>query len=96
MAVGLRKDSDAGVRENPVQPKSEGSCVGEREPSFFQPSLVFRGISFNLTLRGFDLLAALRDSKKLIPDGVHPNAEGAKKMANRIREAIAPSGDKQK
>ena len=42
-----------------------------------------------------DLYAALSDAKKLFPDGVHPNAEGAKIMASTIQAAIAPGGDTQ-
>ncbi len=35
-----------------------------------------------------DLYAALSDKKELFPDKVHPNAEGAKLMAETIARAI--------
>lgn len=35
-----------------------------------------------------DLYAALADHKELFPDKVHPNAEGAKIIARKVREAL--------
>ena len=35
-----------------------------------------------------DMYAALKDSPELIPDKVHPNAEGAKKMAEAAKAVL--------
>lgn len=41
-----------------------------------------------------DLYAALKDDGAMFPDGVHPNAAGAKKIAENVAAAIKKSVDK--
>ena len=44
----------------------------------------------NLKLTLIDVHAAMADHPKLFPDQIHPNAEGAKLLAETVHKAIAP------
>ena len=56
-----------------------------------KPKIESRAKELKLTL--IDVHAAMADSPKLFPDQIHPNAEGAKLLAETIHKAIAAKKD---
>jgi lysophospholipase L1-like esterase len=61
---------------------------GINEPAIQEQIPILDKLAKELGVGIIDMYAALKDKPELIPDKVHPNAEGAKKMAEAAHAVL--------